>query len=162
MLFSISDDPQLTAAGLWQKKGKKATNSHDRALQLLWQELAHTMTFLKQDIQHQLSFSYHKSAGPWHSQSGTIPSTRPGQPQLSQSTWGLGQAVRWEGCIRITLELEVPLKLSRADSLSKGTAATGATLLGPGQEKKLAAAFSLPVSCHVEGQQNRSFLELNM
>lgn len=69
MLFSISDDPQLTAAGLWQKKWKKATNSHyTETLQLLWQELAHTMTFLKQDIQHQLYFSYHKSAGPWHPQ----------------------------------------------------------------------------------------------
>lgn len=59
-------------------------------------------------------------------------------------------------------ELEVPLKLScRVVSQGGRTAATGAALLGPGVGKKLAAAFSLPSSCHVEGQQNRLFLELN-
>lgn len=60
------------------------------------------------------------------------------------------------------MELEVPLKLSRVDFLGKGMAATGATLLGPKVRKKLAAAFSLRLSCHVEGQQNRLFLDLNM
>lgn len=64
-----SDDPQLTAAGLWQKEGKKATDSQDtETLQLLWWELAHTINFLKQNLQHRLSFSYYKSAGPWHPQ----------------------------------------------------------------------------------------------
>lgn len=73
---------------------------------------------------------------------GTIPSTRSGQPQLTQTTWEQGQALRGEGCSRIPLELEVPLKLSRVDSLGKGT---GATSLGIRVSKESSSCLQSPI-----------------
>lgn len=43
------------------------------------------------------------------------------------------------------MELEVPLKLSRVDSLGKGVAATGATLLGPKVRKEAGSCLQSPI-----------------
>lgn len=65
--------PQLTATGIWQKEGQKATDSKDPESSTAPEASLETLSpqhhpFNSRTLKHQLSFIYHKSASTWQPQ----------------------------------------------------------------------------------------------
>lgn len=174
----LSDEHHSSTASRWlwlvfgrrRERRPPAQRTRDPCwtLQLLWWELAHTIAPLQWDLQTPtllyLSQQYWPMAAPVRppAQSRTIPSTGSRQSRLCWATWLQAELQDERAAWRSLWSWRCLWSSAAEWSPITGAQQPQEPLCGvQGWEKKLAAAFSLLSSCHVKGQLNRLFLELN-